>query len=175
MSEWKSFYDDLKRMTFKGLKRPGPFLYFISIIVVAGGVGVWLPWLSSGELGSQGLMTYTFALLAAVIADFVTQDEKRNSFSRDFSIFIIALVVLIICITVIALNLCQYSIPVLFISLMLLWWLWWILLEDKKFDIPIDEIEHSTIGSGEGAADSDDTSLAALKAKKRQLKAGENK
>ena len=172
MAEWKRFYNDIEKMSCKGFKRPGPLLYFISIIVIAGGVGVWLPWLSSGSLSAQGLMTYIFALLAAMIADFITQEKKRESFSRDFSFFIIAIVIFIICITVVALNLCRYSIPVSLISLSLLWWLWWILLEEKKFEITIETIENSTIGSGEKDVDSESKSLAALKA--RRSSAGES-
>lgn len=168
MAEWKVFFGDLKKMTTKGFKRPGPIFYFVSIIVIAGGVGVWLPWISLGELRPESIMTYIFALLAAIIADFLTQDDQRNDYSKDMSVFIISIVVFIICITVIALEVCKNSLSVisLALALALLWWLWWILLEVKKFDIPPEVIAKAIIGTNEKQSDSKDKSLAAFKSDK---------
>ena len=108
-------------------------------------------------------MTYIFALLAAVIADFMTQEKKRESYSKDMSVFIIALVVSIICITVLSLKLTGLWQWIIFIPLLLLWWLWWILLEFEKFDISPVEIERSTIGLSKEEPGSGKKSLAALK------------
>lgn len=167
MNDWKKFLLELKEMTFRGFKKPAPLFYFISIIVIAGGVGVWIPWISSGQISSQSVMTYIFALLAAVIADFMTQEEKRGSYSKDMSVFIIAVVVLIICTTVIALRVCEYSLLIIFVSLFLLWWLWWILLEEKKFDLTQEGVKQATIGMNTEEPDSESKSLAAFKKAKK--------
>lgn len=164
MSNWKRFAHELKAVSTKGFAKPGPFFYFVSIIVVAGGVGIWLPWVSTGELSHQSIVTYIFALLAAVIADFMTQEEKSKKYTKDMTVFIFAIVVLVICITVVANNVSNYSVEIISCSLVLLWWLWWILLEDQKFDLQAETVEKSTIGSIEEEPDSKSKSLAALKA-----------
>ena len=89
MSNWKNFGAELKEPSSKGFERPGPLFYFIAIIVIAGGVGIWLPFVSTGDLSSQAITTYIFALLAAVIADFMTQEEKRKKYTKDMTVFIL--------------------------------------------------------------------------------------
>lgn len=168
MSDWKAFAVELRHLSTKGFAKPGPFFYFVSIIIVAGGVGIWLPWVSTGVLSSQSIMTYIFALLAAFIADFMTKEEEERSkkYSKDMTIFIFSIVVFIICTAVLAGKVCNHSIVIISCSLVLLWWLWWILLEDQKFALSGETVEKSTIGSVDEEPGREKKSLAALKARK---------
>lgn len=167
-NSWITLFADIFNKTWLGLSAPGPTFYFISIIVIAGGVGIWLPLIQGVTFTPQTVMTYIFALLSAVMADFLTQEDKRSSISKDFSIFIISMVVIVICATVISLQAFSAWWAILF-PLVLTWWLWWLLLEERKFDISPRKVEKSTIGSDSSEGYGEGKSLAALKAEKAKM------
>lgn len=164
---WAALLCEIFNKTKLGISSPGPFFYFISIIILAGGVGVWLPLVQYPQITPTSIMTYIFALLSALMADFFTQNENRSSASKDFSIFIISIVVFIICLTVLSL---QSVVPhwLILIPLFFTWWLWWLLLEESKFDISPKQVEESTIGRGRPEGSGESKSLAALKAEKEK-------
>ena len=155
-NEWKVFSSTLFELISRGFKKPSPLIYFLSIILLAGGVGFWYPLLDTGEANLNSAMTYVFAILAAVVADFFTSSrgedflEGWNDVEKDFTVLVVGLVVFIASFSVIAVVLkCGFWAWLwMFVAAIMVWLLWWILLEPQKFGIPIsrETVEQSTIG-----------------------------
>lgn len=155
MNEWKRFFRTIWFVTKRGFYRPAPSFYFVSIILVAGGVGFWLPIFDGKSADMNSAMTYIFALLAAVVADFFAAARGRDyldnwgDIEKDFTLFVVSLVVFITVMAVVAIVVgCgMWAWVAMAISALLVWYLWWILLEPQKFGIKLDDIKSATIGS----------------------------
>jgi hypothetical protein len=181
LNGWKNFFSILKDLVVRGFVRPAPTIYFLSVIVLAGGVGFWYPILGeTGEPNLNSAMTYVFALLAAVVADFFTSSrgedflDEWEEFEKDFTVLIVGLVVIIASLAVVGVALKSGFLAWLSMvgAAVFLWLLWWILLEPKKFGIPISRkiVEESTIGDPKQTKTADDKrkSLKELKEIKRK-------
>lgn len=157
MSEWSRFFNIIWDLTKRGFYKPAPLFYFVSIILVAGSVGFWLPIFSGKSADMSSAMTYVFALLAAVVADFFAASRGReylenwSDIEKDFTLFVVSLVVFVTVLAVIATVIgCGFwAWAAMVMSALLVWYLWWILLEPQKFGIKLNEIKAATIGSAQ--------------------------
>lgn len=157
MNEWGKFFNTIWYLTKRGFHKPAPLFYFVSIILVAGGVGFWLPIFSGKPADMSSAMTYIFALLAAVVADFFAASrgsdylEGWSDIEKDFTLFVVSLVVFITVLAVVATVIgCGFwAWAAMVISALLVWYLWWVLLEPQKFGINLREIKAATIGSAQ--------------------------
>ncbi len=163
MKHWSSFFSNVWTTFATGFDRPGPFLYFISIIVIAGGVGIWFPWISSGIYDDNSIMTYVFALLAASIADYLIGSNTHKD-NKDISIAVITFVVFVIAVTILSVIVdhCLLKNILRGLSLLLLWALWWFLLDHTRFDIDRKTIANATIGADSPQSDIEETGLSAF-------------
>lgn len=154
--EWSKFFSTLAKLFVRGFKKPAPSFYFVSVIFIAGGVGFWYPFISTGKADLNSAMTYVFALLAAVVADFFTSSrgeeflENWEDVEKDFTLLVVSLVVLITSCTVVSVvvGFGVWAWVWMGVSSLLMWFLWWILLEPQKFGLPLDRetVAQSTIG-----------------------------
>lgn len=155
MSEWGRFFNIILELTKRGFYKPAPLFYFVSIILVAGSVGFWLPIFSGKSADMSSAMTYVFALLAAVVADFFAASREReylegwSGIEKDFTLFVVSLVVFVTVLAVIAtvIGCGFFAWAAMIMSALLVWYLWWILLEPQKFGIKLNVITVATIGS----------------------------
>ncbi|MGP4843110.1 hypothetical protein ACTXGQ_03165 [Marinobacter sp. 1Y8] len=152
--EWCKFFNTLATLFKRGFRKPAPTLYFLSVICVAGGVGFWFPFLSTGKPDLNSAMTYVFALLAAVVADFFTSSRSEgfldnwDHIEKDFTLLVVSLMILITSCAVIAMIIGygMWAWIWMAISAFLVWFLWWILLEPQKFGLDRETVTQSTIG-----------------------------
>lgn len=171
MNEWKKFFSAIWYFTRRGFHKPAPFFYFVSIILVAGGVGFWLPMFSGKSADMSSAMTYIFALLAAVVADFFAANKGSDylngvsDIEKDFTLFVVSLVVFITVLAVVATVIgCGFwAWFAMALSVLMVWYLWWILLEPQKFGINLAEIKAATIGSDQPPKGTAGKSLKDLK------------
>jgi O-antigen/teichoic acid export membrane protein len=179
MNEWGMFFSTILDITKRGFYKPAPLFYFVSIILVAGGVGFWLPIFGGKPADMNSAMTYIFALLAAVVADFFSASRGQDfldgweTIEKDFTLFVISLVIFIAVLAVVAMVVgCGgWAWASMILSAFLVWYLWWILLEPEKFGIPLSDIKIATIGSTQqpqGAAGKSLQDLKNLRASKGQ-------
>lgn len=177
--EWSSFFATLKKLFVRGFKKPAPTFYFVSVIFVAGGVGFWYPFISTGQPDLNSAMTYVFALLAAIVADFFTSSrgedflENWNDVEKDFTLLVVSLMVLITSLAVVALLVGDSLWAWLWmgVSSFLVWFLWWILLEPQKFGLSIEAVARSTIGDDQSFSGKSGINLEELKKRKLQREA----
>lgn len=169
--EWSKFFSTLSKLFKRGFRKPAPTLYFLSVICVAGGVGFWFPFLSTGEPDLNSAMTYVFALLAAVVADFFTSSRSDNfldnwgDVEKDFTLLVVSLMILITSCAVIAMIIgCGIWAWIwMAVSALLVWFLWWILLEPQKFGLDRETVAQSTIGIAKPSTGKSGISLEELK------------
>lgn len=163
-NEWGKFFFAIKTLALRGFKKPAPVFYFSSVILIAGGTGFWYPFISNGKPDINSAMTYVFALLAAVVADFFTTSRDENflknwsRIEKDFTLLVVSFVVLITSFCVVSVILASGLWAWLFmtVSAILVWFLWWVLLEPQKFGIDItqDKVKSSTIGTANSVSPS---------------------
>lgn len=70
-NRWKSMILTAGEKLAAFTNNPSATLYFISIIIAAGGVGVWLPIINGESFSFNNATTYVFALLSAMLADYL--------------------------------------------------------------------------------------------------------
>lgn len=171
MEEWKRFFRTIWYLTKRGFHKPAPLFYFVSIILVAGGVGFWLPIFSGKSADMSSAMTYVFALLAAVVADFFAAPRGRDyleswsDIEQDFTLFVVSLMIFVTVLAVVAIVVgCGFwAWAAMITSALLVWYLWWVLLEPQKFGIKLNEIKAATIGSAQPPTGSAGKTLQELK------------
>ncbi|WP_281647963.1 hypothetical protein [Parendozoicomonas sp. Alg238-R29] len=170
--EWANLKEKVWQDLSNGARSPAPLLYLITIIIVAGGVGVWFPITQgSGDIKAN-LMTYVFALISAILADFLLEEKDKT---QSYNMLVISIVVVIIALTVYTitasgtgnLNASISSYIPIGIATILLWTVWWILIPKTKFDLEQETIKSSTIGTPEPASNAKNRSLSALKSARK--------
>ncbi|MFL9709343.1 hypothetical protein [Methylobacillus sp. Pita1] len=76
----KSFMRSISLM----IKDPTSTFYFLTVMFVGGGAGIWIPMASSSsELNTDALSTYVFAVLAPIIADIVLRPKAGKSRNQE--------------------------------------------------------------------------------------------
>ncbi|WP_422139544.1 hypothetical protein [Endozoicomonas sp. ALC020] len=160
-SDWTKLREEISKNISTGFHAPAPVLYLLSVVIIAGGVGVWLPLFDGIQGLKSNLMTYVFALLSAILADFLMQ---KNVETEGYVVFVITIVVLIITGTIASLNIesLVWSLLCMGVAVLLLFLLWWLLIIPGKFDITAREIKQATVGSDHASKTAQDKSLDAL-------------
>jgi hypothetical protein len=157
--KWNKVLDELNTDFWNGFNNPTPFMYFLSIIVFCGGIGVFISFYK-GNYDIANIATYIFALMSSLVVDLFLKDRDCNGKSKDMLMCIICFCIFIMSLTLISVSLNESQIIlkwyIVFISLLSTWYLWWILssgdskLKDKE---PTrEDIRDSTIGSDPSAS-----------------------
>jgi hypothetical protein len=104
-NEWRQFGRSILDRLVKPWDQPKYVLYFLGIVLIIGGIGVWLPAMRSSASGKfvdvpEALVTYAAAIVGSSMADLLL---RRRTDEESFGNFFMLLVVLIsICIVLTA-------------------------------------------------------------------------
>lgn len=152
---WHEVYRKLHELFTGGFKNPAPFIYFISIVVFCGGIGIWVSFYQQSYEVSN-ITTYVFALISSLMVDLMITNQNINDDNKftdkDLLMIIVGSVLFTLGMAVAAALLDKKHLHLKWymstISLLCTWYLWWILSScDKKFGPTKESIRISTIGS----------------------------
>lgn len=99
MNQWGKFFGRIFRFPVRLITETRLFLYFVSVIVLIGGLGTWISWgewllhRHSDILNVyHNFATYLIAIAATAFADYLT--VKRNEENRTLALFLFVCVLI---------------------------------------------------------------------------------
>jgi hypothetical protein len=79
-ANWKELWIELKRRLKKPLGYPSFVFYFLGIIILIGGLGVWISiYKKTWDAVPRDLSTYLLAILSSAAADLILSEGKKQS------------------------------------------------------------------------------------------------
>ncbi|MCM2357513.1 MAG: hypothetical protein NDI77_05145 [Geobacteraceae bacterium] len=154
--KWNAVYEKLDSDFRDGFKSATPFMYFISIIVFCGGIGVWISFYQK-NFDLANISTYIFALISSLMVDLILNKDDAKYKDKAFMMCIICCFIFIMSFAVAAVALSKGLLLLKWYlgvtALISAWYLWWILSSnDIKLGPTRQEIRDSTIGSDPSAS-----------------------
>lgn len=147
---WNDTYKQLHKLFKDGFLKPAPLLYFLTIIVFCGGIGVWVSFLKE-SYDVYNITTYVFALTSSLMVDLIIVKDDGKFNDKDFMMFIISAFVFTLSVSFISSmignNFIELKWFMSIVSVICTWYLWWILSScDAKFGFNQEVLRSSTIG-----------------------------
>ncbi|MDD5703539.1 MAG: hypothetical protein PHU23_16010 [Dehalococcoidales bacterium] len=94
-AEWSELKVLINSAGSQLVQTPTAFLYFLTVMILGGAAGIWVPFLSEhGKVGFDAFSSYVFAVLSPIIADLLlkpAEDGKQNFLLRGFVLFFSAI------------------------------------------------------------------------------------
>ena len=131
---WKSLHEDIEKRLNKPKNHPTFIIYFTFILMVGGGIGVWLPpclLLLRGQIPDAGdyysiatnLSTYLIAIISASLADSLLIEQTKPFRLVVFSLSLLCVTnAVLVLFTKFALSAMLIAAPATILSL-IVWWL----------------------------------------------------
>ena len=148
-NNWRDLFGELWRRLRRPIGYPAFILYFVTIIIIVGGLGTWLTMLAGNWVTvPSSISTYLLAIIAAAAADLILSKPKDNTKrTLELSLQMLALASLVIGTSLAVLTeftedfTAKYIFSILGSILALL--LWWIANSDneKLMDSDVDPFD----------------------------------
>lgn len=149
--KWHEVIKKFEKDFIGGFRNATPFMYFISIIVFCGGIGVFISFLQ-GSYDISNISTYIIALMSSLMVDLVLNKDEDKYKDKDFMMCVICIFIFTMALAIVAIviNKELFSLRwyLVVTSLLSAWYLWWVLSSnDIKLGPTRNDIRDSTIGS----------------------------